>query len=209
MSPRARASTVEALVFDIGNVILRVHPDRAARALASRAAVGAQWLLRIVAQEAPLKDFQEGRVSAREWYRRLRGLLGLRVTYREFCDAWNLALDPKPILEESLFAILGKQYRLILLSNTDPIHVRYMQRNYGFPEYFAARLYSCALGASKPEPVVYREAIQRAGVQAGQILYTDDVAENVEAGRKAGMQAFRFRNRRQFLTVLRRRGVLR
>jgi len=208
MPPKERTPAVEALVFDIGNVILRVHPDRAARALASRAAVGARRLLQVVAQEAPLKDFQEGRVRAHEWYRCLRELLALRVTFREFCDVWNLVLDPKPILEETLFATLAKRYRLVLLSNTDPIHVAHMHRNFRFPQYFPFRIYSCAFGASKPAPDIYREAIQCAGVEPGQILYTDDVPEYVEAGRKAGMQAVCFENRRKFYAQLRRRRIL-
>ena len=200
-------SKVRALVFDIGEVIVRVNAWRAARSIAAHSSVGPRRLLQFIQQHGRLRDFQEGHLSIREWHSDFRNQLGLRMALREFRAAWNSALDSKTILDESLFAQLAKRYRLVLLSNTDPIHVAHLERSYQFPRYFRHQLYSCALGASKPDPAVYHEAIMCAGVEPGHILYTDDVPEYVEAGRKAGMQAVRFESRSKFYAELRERGV--
>jgi len=83
-----------------------------------------------------------------------------------------------------------------------------MERSYQFPGYFRHRLYSCETGRSKPDRDVYREAIRCAGVDSKHILYADDVPEYVAAGRREGLQAIRFENRKGFYAELRRRGVL-
>lgn len=147
-------SEIRVLVFDIGQVIVRVNPRRTARALVLESASGTSRLLQIIHEESPIKESQDGRLSAKEWYRYLRKLLGLRVDFRQFCTAWNMALDVQPILDEASFAGLAERFRLVPLSNTDPIHVAHMHENYQFPQYFEHQLYSCALGACKPEPAV-------------------------------------------------------
>ena len=130
--------------------------------------------------------------------------------FKEFGAVWNRALLPRTILDEKLFAKLGTQVRLALLSNTDPIHVAHMERNYSFMRHFpaASRVYSCAVGASKPNPKIYAQGIAACGVSASEILYVDDVPEYVEAGKRAGMKAVQFAGAGEFLRELSDRGLV-
>jgi len=196
---------IQALIFDIGQVIVRVNPRRAAEALAQGAGTTAERVLATIEGNAPLRDMQEGRLSPREWHKYLSEQLGLRLAFERFCDAWNSALDRETIVDENLFAQLGGRYPLVLLSNTDPIHVAYMEANFRFPSYFLARVYSCAVGASKPAQAIYQHAIVQTGVEPRSILYVDDSPDYVEAGGRAGMQTHRFKGAAALLAELRAR----
>ena len=149
-------------------------------------------------------------MTAKEWHEHLTGRFRVRMSFDEFCEVWNRALVRKTILEDQLFADLAKRFRLALLSNTDPIHVSFMERSFGFMRHFPAlrRVYSCAVGASKPSTAIFEKAIAACGVPAGEILYIDDVAQYVEAGRSAGLQAIQFVSAKQLEEELQRRGLV-
>ena len=206
--PDRAASAPRALVFDIGRVIVRVDIKRAMATLGTGADLPAEQVWSAIQGDPRWQDWQEGRIAPGDWHAHLSRRLGFGLTFEEFCMAWNSALDPVPILGEELFAELGARYRLVLLSNTDPLHVAHLEQTFRFPLHFPARVYSCAVGASKPDPAVYRRTVQEAGAPPAQILYIDDAAEYVEAGRCAGLQGLLFEGPAQLLGELRRSGIL-
>lgn len=197
-----------ALIFDIGRVIVRVDVSRALAALGLSGNLSAGHVWSTIESDPRLRDFQEGRLAPEEWHEHLARRFGLRLSFEQFCAAWNSALDSETILSEALFAQLAKRYRLLLLSNTDPIHVAHMEANFSFPRHFPVRIYSCVAGVSKPDPAIYQLAILEAGVPPGEILYIDDGAACVEAGRRAGLEAILFQSAEQLLGELGQRGIL-
>ena len=153
-------------------------------------------------------DWQEGRMTPPEWHRHITGRLGIGLSFDEFRAAWNRALDPETILDNSLFATLSARCRLALLSNTDPLHAAYMDAHFTFGRYFKARIYSCDIGSSKPSPAIYQAALAALNLPAEEALYIDDIAEFVEAARALGMAAVQFRNAADLTAQLTSRGLL-
>ena len=54
---------------------------------------------------------------------------------------------------------------------------------------FRKHVLSFEVGALKPDEKIFRREIELAGKPAEQILYIDDIADYVEAGKRAGMDA--------------------
>ncbi|HEY4837665.1 MAG TPA: HAD family phosphatase [Candidatus Acidoferrales bacterium] len=199
---------IRAIIFDIGRVIIALDPRRAIDAIGAGSALAPDKLWAAVQNDPLWMGWQEGRVTPREWYENLIARFHTPISFDEFCNAWNSVLVPKLILPESLFKQLSKKCRLVLLSNTDPIHVRCIESKFPFVRYFPKRIYSCEVGASKPGPKIFRAAIKAAGVPAKQILFIDDVRENVMAARRVGLRALQFRSRRRLEADLRRLRLL-
>jgi len=155
-------------------------------------------------------DWQEGRVTPSEWHKNLCRRFGVNANFEQFSLAWNsiIVSEPDLMLPISLFRQLHRRYRLVLLSNTDPLHVAHMQHNFAFTRHFDAAAYSCAVGASKPSREIFRAAIHAAKAPPARILFVDDVREYTVAARRLGMNAIQFRNRGQFQRELRRRNLL-
>jgi len=63
---------------------------------------------------------------------------------------------------------------------------------FGLRGLFKVALSSCYLGLQKPEPAIYRRALDILGRPAGRILFIDDRAENVAGAVDAGMKGIRF-----------------
>ena len=146
-------------------------------------------------------------MAPRDWHLHLTKRLGGSLTFEQFTEVWNRALDPKPIQEDSFLENLCKHYRLALLSNTDPIHVAQLEASYDFMRYFRNRLYSCAVGASKPNPLIFREALRACKVNAEEAVYIDDVPAYAEAAQRLGMTGIVFQSPEQLQSDLRTAGI--
>jgi len=196
------ARKVRAVIFDIGRVLIRLDVARATKYLASGTSLSPQELWLAIEKDPRWKDWQEGRIAARDWHLHLKQRFGGTATFEQFTDAWNLVLGPEPILSNGLLEKLSKNYRLGLLSNTDPIHVAYIESRYDFFSYFPVRIYSCAIGAAKPNPLIYREALRACRVRAEEAVYVDDIPAYVEAARRLGMAGIQFQSSEQLVLAL-------
>jgi len=206
--PRAKKPEIEAIIFDIGRVIIHLDPSRAIATIGAGSGLTPEKLWDAVHKDPLWDAWQEGRVTPRKWHENLNTRFRTSLSFEEFREVWNSSLSPKTILPNSLFRQLSKKCRLVLLSNTDPIHVAFMESNFSFVRYFPKRIYSCEAGAAKPSVKIFRAAIQAAAVPPSRILFIDDIRQYVLAARRTGLNALQFRSRAQLEAALRRRRLL-
>ena len=200
-------SKFRAIIFDIGRVLIRVDVSRAMDGLASGLSLAPQEAWSAIEKDPRWLDWQEGRISPRDWYLHLSKRLGTSLTFEQFSEVWNRALDPNPIHSESFLENLSKNYRLALLSNTDPIHMSNDEVRFPFFRFFPVRIYSFRVGASKPDPLIYREALQACKVRAKEAVYIDDIAAYAEAAQRLGMTGIVFQSPEQLQSDLRNLGI--
>ncbi len=196
-----------AIIFDIGRVLLRVDVSRAMDGLASGLSLTPQEVWSAIEKDPHWLDWQEGRISPRDWHLHITKRLGASLTFDQFTEVWNRALDPNPIHSEAFLEKLSKNYRLALLSNTDPIHMSNEEARFPFFRFFPMRIYSHRVGASKPNPIIYRKALQACKVRAEEAVYIDDVAAYAEAAQRLGMSGIIFQSPAQLQSDLRKLGV--
>lgn len=193
------STDLRAIIFDIGRVLVRVDIRQAQLGLAKGLSFSPEELWSAIEKDPRWHDWQEGRMSPRDWHLNLSKRLGLSLNFEQFTQVWNSALDPNPIHPDALFQRLSRSYRLGLLSNTDPIHVAHLESTYSLFRYFTkpVRIYSCSVGASKPEPLIFREALRACKVNASQAIYIDDIAAYVDAARSLGCAGIHYRSPEQ------------
>ena len=144
-------------------------------------------------------------MSPHDWHLHMTRRLGSPLNFAEFSEAWNRTLDPVPIHGNDLFEGIAKKHKLALLSNTDSIHVAHIEANFDFVHYFppAARIYSCAVRARKPSPVIFQSALRAVKAAASQAVFIDDILEFVDAARKLGLHGIHYQNPAQLRADLR------
>ena len=141
-----------AIIFDIGRVIIHVDLVHSLGAFGKRAGLSPDQVWKALVTDPHWADWQEGRMTPRNWHKHLSEKFLLSLSFEEFCGSWNRVLDPVTILPESLFERLATSCRLALLSNTDPIHVAHIEATFPFVRHFPVRVYSCRVGTCKPAP---------------------------------------------------------
>ncbi len=183
------AASIRALIFDIGGVIVRSDARRALGDLADGSLHSPAEVVQLIRTDPRWQDWQEGRIAPREWHAHLGARLGMTVSFARFCEIWNRAIDPAPILPGEFFSGLSAHYKLALLSNTDPIHVAHQEAIFSFFRFFPTRVYSCSVGLTKPHPGIYRRVLDASGIHASESVYIDDVEAYVLSARQVGMRA--------------------
>jgi glucose-1-phosphatase len=198
---------IKTIIFDLGKVIVPFDFQRGYDRLAP--------LCRYSPAEIPerlrgcdlVTRFEEGKLEPDAFVRELSAILELDASYEDFCGIWSSIFLPDTLIQEDLLAALRERYRLLLLSNTNAIHFEMVRRTYPLLDRFHHHVVSYKVGALKPSPVIYAEAIKHAECDASECFFTDDIPAYVEGARQAGIDAVQFESQAQIERELRQRGV--
>ena len=199
---------IKAILFDLGNVIVPFDFKRAYAKLGPLCSCPVTEISARLRSTDLVRRFETGRIASEPFVGELSTLLGLKTTYSEFCDLWTSVFFEDTLVSESLIVGLRGRHRLLILSNTNPIHFSMLKARYPVFRHFDDFVLSYQVGALKPEPEIYQEAIQRAGCRPDECFFTDDIAVNVEAARNHGMDAVQFLSAEQLEQELKARGLL-
>jgi glucose-1-phosphatase len=198
---------IAAIAFDLGNVLVQVDHRRFCRGLAALAGWTPEEVYAAVFQTGLEPGYDTGRISSREFHRRVQDHFSIDLPFPRFRQLWTEIFDP---LEDmaAVAARLARRYPLYLLSNTNELHFQYIQENYApLLSHFRAFILSYRVGSRKPEPQIFQALIRQAGLPPAQILYTDDKQEFVEAARAHDLVAWNFTSPREFQDRLSQEGL--
>ena len=186
------ASMIQAVIFDLGRVLVDVDEDAGWYGLLrrERPEVVREFLDGADRHEV-FRRFGLGAVAAPEVHRKLDELTGLSLEYDRFVALWCAVLKPKPAME-AVFLRVAEQCRVGLLSNTNPLHWREARVRFPWLRQVTCPTLSYEVGRLKPDPEIYRIAAADVGEPAERCLFVDDLEANVAGALAVGMQAFRF-----------------
>lgn len=199
---------IKTILLDLGNVIIPFDFKLAYARLAEHCGCRPEELPGRIRATGLVAPFERGEIAPERFVREFSAALQLNLTYQEFCEWWSCVFLPETLVPETFVEDLARGYRLLAVSNTNPIHFDMIQKTYPLLRHFNGFVLSYEVGAAKPEAKIYREAIVRARCSAGECLFVDDLAGNVEAAREHGIEAVQFFSAEQLDRELRARGLL-
>ncbi len=121
------------------------------------------------------------------------------VAYEHFAEAgvWELYPEVLDVLRQ-----LHARYQLAVVSNFDG-RLRVVLERLGISKFFAAAIISSEVGADKPDPFIFRRAVELAGVPPNETLHVgDDPVNDWQGARTAGLQVFELQRPQQTLRDL-------
>jgi glucose-1-phosphatase len=198
---------IKAVIFDLGRVIVPFDFHRGYSRLEALCGIPAAHLPGRIAATGLVPRFERGEIEPRDFVREFADQLDIRIGYEDFCEIWCSIFLPEPLIPEELLAGIRRNYRLLLLSNTNAIHFEMIRKAYPLLRHFDTLVLSYEVGAMKPSPEIYRRAIEAAGCRPEECFFTDDIADYVEGARRQGIDAVQFRSAEQIEEELRNRNV--
>lgn len=183
---------VDAVVFDIGNVLIRYAPDDFVQQLFPGDEAAQRHMLEHVFGGPYWPEFDRGTMDYEEAARRLSAQFGR--TEAEYLHALRGWIELKTPVEEGWRAAgrcrrAGK--RLYLLSNYP--REGYARMREKLADRFALFDGGCISSDChrlKPEPEIYRTLIDQCGLTPQRTLFIDDTLANVEGAMKSGIHGF-------------------
>jgi putative hydrolase of the HAD superfamily len=177
-------------LFDIGNVLLELHFERASRRLFPDPPDDLPQ--RIGRVEELMIEFETGRIDTGSFVGRAAAAIGLKGREEDFAAAWTDVFEPNRPMWDCVARLAAGGHRLILFSNTNDLHMDYALERYPVFRHFPEAVFSQRVGSMKPEPPIYQHAIGHHGLNPGDTLYIDDKLENIEAGRRFGLDCWHY-----------------
>ncbi|OGS21781.1 MAG: hypothetical protein A2252_06545 [Elusimicrobia bacterium RIFOXYA2_FULL_39_19] len=148
-----------------------------------------------------INQFEKGKISEKEFYRRVCRKLGITVSFDKFKMLFSDIFTPNPSLHKVIRKLKGK-YRLCIFSNTDKTHYDYLYKKYPFMRTFDSYYLSYKIGAMKPELKMFRTLLKKEKVKPQECVYIDDIAKYTDAAKKLGINTFQYKSTSQFLKDL-------
>jgi putative hydrolase of the HAD superfamily len=179
---------IKALIFDIGQVLLRFDFQIALRKLRGQCEVtDLAAALRDI--EPDKRKYERGDLSRSAFLAAVFSRLRYCGTEAEFVTCWSDIFWPNERMVQLVEQLAGR-YPLYLLSNTSCIHLPPLLDKYPFFRHFRDGVYSYVAGLEKPDVRIYELAAQQFAVEPAHTLFIDDLPENVAGAQKAGFAAW-------------------
>ena len=198
---------IKAILLDLGNVLVPIDFDRCHAAFSKVSSLPPAEIPARLRPTGLGERFETGRMSPEECADEVCVALGMRASYPQFWEIWSTIFLPEPLISESLLEGLRRRQRLVLLSNTNAVHFEFARERYPLLRHFDDFVLSYRVGATKPSPAIYRDAVARAGCRPEECFFTDDVGKFVEAARREGIDAVQFQSQGQLEVELANRGI--
>ena len=208
--------TAKSVVFDFGGVLFNWRPADLLRSLFPQHAPdvdAAQALVKRIFQglklDADWAAFDQGRIEPEPLAQQIAVRTGMTVAeVTQLIGAIPDHLSPKPDTVELLGQLHDVGVSLYFLSNMPAPYARELEARHAFLGYFKTGVFSGDVGLSKPDPQIYALAAQRTGKPASQLIFLDDLAENIDVAVANGWGGgVVFKNANQAARELRALGI--
>ena len=204
--PRTIVSEIDAVIFDLGNVLVRVDEAKACRRFAARTGRAETDIEQYFRRTPHATQLSLGKLSGRQFHRIVADDLGFDGSFEEFALLWSDIFEPiEPMIE--LATTLDGRLPRAILSNTNALHIEFIFARFPVIRKFGAHILSHEVGWLKPDATIYRVALDSCGWNAERTLFVDDLPANVEGARTVGMRALQFESAEQVRRELTKLGV--
>lgn len=182
-------SSIKALLFDLGGVVVDVDFTRVFRAWASLSEISESDIKSQFKMDEPYRQHERGQIQAVAFWQHLRECFQLTASDAEMSTAWNSIFGGE--ITRSLDAIDGVRHSIPTFgfSNTNRTHQIYWEHHYPRLQNTFEKLYvSSELGLRKPDAEAFNFVLNDIEVNADELLFFDDSPENIEGAEKVGIQ---------------------
>jgi putative hydrolase of the HAD superfamily len=198
---------ISTIISDLGQVVLWFDNKVFYRKMTTYCSKSVDEIREIAHRSAEFYElFDQGALTPHEFYKRAVGLLGARIGYDEFVPAYiDVFSRNQPVLD--LYKRLKGRYKLILLSNTDPLRFGFVREHFPDILFFDDYVLSYEVRALKPDAGIYRAALKKAGAPPASCIFIDDIEENVRAAAALGFKTVHYKPDTDLERELRSLGV--
>jgi glucose-1-phosphatase len=194
---------IKNIVFDFGNVFLNLDIDGAIQNALKL------FKLKKIPEEMTAVNslFEQGLISSEEFIEFYSENFP-NIPEQELIDNWNFMLKDFPKHRLDFLKELRKSsdYKLILLSNTNEIHIDWVKEHIPFYEEFKNcfdKFYlSHEIALRKPNANIFEFVLNENNIEAKNTLFIDDVAENINSAKKIGYHVWHINPKIEDITTL-------
>lgn len=194
-----RLNGIKNLLFDLGGVIMDIERERCVKSLVAlgMSETTAENMLGLYVQSGPFLKLEEGLLSEEAFYDAMRNNFpdgGVNISNEHLKSALNDFLIGIPAHRLEALRRLRKDYKIYLLSNTNPIMYNskiaecFRIEGHEMSDYFDGQVVSFKAKCAKPDRKIFEYTVEHLGIRPEETLFFDDSQKNLDAAAQLGFK---------------------
>lgn len=182
---------IRNIIFDFGDIFINLDKQGTYKAMAELGVTEiSQEMIQVY------HNYEKGLISTDEFIQFYQDKVNLKR--EDLVNAWNAVLldFPESRLKFIQELAQSKKYRLFLLSNTNDLHIKWIQNSVGaafynqFKSSFEQFYLSHEIHFRKPDAEIYEFVLQQNNLVAEETLFVDDLKENTDSAQQLGIHVW-------------------
>ncbi len=181
---------IKTIIFDFGDVFVNLDKPATLRELE-------KYEVKELSEQLEKLNqlYEKGLISSSEFIKKYQQNFP-KLQQENFINSWNAILVDFPEYRYQFIKKLAneKNYQLILLSNTNEIHIDWIKEKVPFFDNFKACFdafyLSHEINFRKPDTAIYKFVLEKHQLKSENCLFIDDTAANTEAAAKLGIHTW-------------------
>ena len=183
---------IKNIVFDFGDVFLNLDKEATLNQLRTLGVTKFSIKMIEVA-----KQYEIGKISTQEFVDTFK-LMFPAISVIDFKNAWNAILKDFPLHRLYFLRklVASKKYRIFLLSNTNSLHISWIQNTWGldlyseFKKCFEKFYLSHQIHLRKPNEDIYKFLLNENKLVPQETFFIDDTEENTITASTLGINVW-------------------
>lgn len=203
----SRQDQIEYVIFDLGGVLIEIHPEKMLAALSACCGGNPQKLQNDFFGETH-RQFMSGWITPQKFHSWCVEQFDLQLDFSRFAEIWQMTLGK---IRPEVFALVDKlaaRCRLAIASNTDILHWQFVAPQLPGLARFRRVFLSFQMGICKPQTEFFRQVISTLNCRPSACLFIDDSAKNIVAASQMGFATHLFGDGPQLARPLLEMGLL-
>ncbi len=194
---------IKNIIFDFGDIFINLDKQGTYKAMAALGVTEiTQEMIEVYHQ------YEKGLMTTDEFIAFYYNKFG--IPKEDLVNAWNAVLldFPKSRLDFLTELAECKKYRLFLLSNTNDLHIKWVQNSLGdafynkFKSAFEQFYLSHEIHFRKPDVEIYEFVLNENNLIADETLFVDDLKENTDSANTLGIHTWNLTPKKEDVTEL-------
>jgi HAD superfamily hydrolase (TIGR01509 family) len=202
-TPALAPGAADALLFDLGRVVLDIDFDRALAHWARCGGCEPADLVERFERGDVYQRHERGEIDDAAFFADVRRSLRIDISDQQILEGWNAIIVGEMAGIAPLLARAARRLPLFVFSNTNRAHETHFSRHFAeVLGHFREIYLSSTIGHRKPEPDAFDHVVKAMGVPAHRIVFFDDLADNIEGARARGLIGVLVRSTRDVADAL-------
>ncbi len=191
---------IRTIIFDFGGVVIDIDYVRTIRKFKEYGVKDFEKRFSKATQDEFFQHLERGEVSKRDFLTKMRLVSGNRLTDEQIISAWDALIIGYSPGRIRLLQKIKPYYRLILLSNTNELHIEKalhlfaQSYDFEFSSLFDYVYWSYETGMRKPEPEIFQFVLDKHRLLPEETLFIDDSIQHIEGAKTLGIQAYHLKD---------------
>lgn len=206
----ALLKNIKTIIFDLGGVIVDLDVSRTIHGFAKLSGFSSDKVKNLYTTHPVFHDYEKGLVTDAMFRSEVRSLFESNdVDDVQLDAAWNAMLLRIPKDKLDLLTRLKEKYQVMILSNTNNIHVEEMNNRLlpeaagvsSFDSVVHKAYYSHQLKMRKPDAEIYQFVLDDYKLKSNETVFLDDNVDNIQGALKLGIQVKHITNPSQVFAL--------